>query len=44
LIAAFVLLLIYRGGAVVAEAPLLNIDHIVVAVIIAWRPRMCCLR
>jgi cell division septal protein FtsQ len=31
LIAAFVLLLIYRGGAVVAEAPLLNIDHIVVA-------------
>jgi cell division protein FtsQ len=31
LIAAFVLLLIYRGGAVLAEAPVLNIDRIVVA-------------
>jgi len=30
LIAAFTLLLIYRGGAVLAEAPLLKIDHIVV--------------
>lgn len=30
LIAAFVLLLIYRGGAALAEAPLLKIDHIVV--------------
>jgi cell division septal protein FtsQ len=30
LIAAFVLLLIYRGGTVLAEAPLLRIDQIVV--------------
>jgi cell division protein FtsQ len=31
LIAAFVLLLVYRGGAVLAEVPLLRIDRIVVA-------------
>jgi cell division protein FtsQ len=31
LIAAFIVLLIYRGGAVLAEAPLLKIDHIVVS-------------
>lgn len=30
LIAAFVLLLVYRGGAALAEAPLLKIDHILV--------------
>jgi cell division protein FtsQ len=31
LIAAFIVLLIYRGGALLAEAPLLKIDHIVVS-------------
>jgi len=31
LIAAFLVLLIYRGGAVLAEAPVLKIDHIVVS-------------
>jgi cell division protein FtsQ len=31
LIAAFIVLLIYRGGAVLAEAPPLKIDHIVVS-------------
>jgi cell division protein FtsQ len=31
LIAAFIVLLIYRGGAVLAEAPLLKIAHIVVS-------------
>src|SRR5690349_7631911 len=31
LIAAFIVLLIYRGGAVLAEVPLLKINHIVVS-------------